>query len=40
MIVLETFGDDNVQLIRIEPCDAQTLWQMQTDAFADLLEKY
>ncbi|MCR5480200.1 MAG: GNAT family N-acetyltransferase [Ruminococcus sp.] len=40
MIVVETFGDDNVQLIRIEPCDAQALWQMQKAAFADLLEKY
>ncbi|WP_081777212.1 GNAT family N-acetyltransferase [Ruminococcus sp. FC2018] len=40
MIDVETFGDDFVELIRIELCDAPTLWQMQTEAFRDLLEKY
>ena len=29
-----------MDLIRIDVCDSQALWQMQTDAFADLLEKY
>jgi len=40
MIDVETLGDDFVDLIRIDVCEAQALWQMQTDAFADLLEKY
>ena len=40
MIDVETLGDDFVDLIRIDVCDAQALWQMQREAFSELFEKY
>lgn len=40
MIDVETLEDDFVDLIRIDVCEAQALWQMQVQAFSGLLEKY
>ena len=40
MIDVEALGNDFVDLIRIDVCDAQALWQMQVQAFSGLLEKY
>ncbi len=40
MIDVETLRDDFVDLIRIDVCEAQALWQMQVQAFSRLLEKY